>query len=129
VKHYTKDNFASSQSFGFYLNCARNALSLDMESALEELDISPQQLSLLLSLKRGVAATPFELSKLLQIDTGAMTRILQAGNQRAAGAQPQSGRSPRRQFDAHAERPGCSGTRFHYRAAGAQYPSGRIHRR
>jgi DNA-binding MarR family transcriptional regulator len=47
-----------------------------MDAALKDLDISSQQMGILLALTRGAAATPFELSKLLGIDTGLMTRTL-----------------------------------------------------
>jgi DNA-binding MarR family transcriptional regulator len=47
-----------------------------MDAALKDLDITGQQMGILLSLTRGVATTPFELSKLLGIDTGLMTRML-----------------------------------------------------
>ena len=76
MDHYTKDNFQLTQSVGFFLNRARNTLLNEMDAALKELDITGQQMGILLSLTRGVAATPFELSKLLGIDTGLMTRML-----------------------------------------------------
>ena len=76
MKHYSKDKFNLEQSIGFLLNKARNLMVMEMDLALKELEISSQQMGILLSLTRGVAATPFELSKLLGIDTGLMTRML-----------------------------------------------------
>jgi DNA-binding MarR family transcriptional regulator len=76
VNHYTKDNFQLTQSIGFHLNKARNSLLLEMDSALRPLDINGQQMGILLSLNRGMATTPFEISKLLGIDSGLMTRML-----------------------------------------------------
>jgi DNA-binding MarR family transcriptional regulator len=76
MKHYTKDNFRMTQSVGFALNKARNILIMQMDTALKELDISSQQMGILLSMKGTLATTPFELSKLLGIDTGLMTRML-----------------------------------------------------
>ncbi|NPT44995.1 MarR family transcriptional regulator [Paraburkholderia sp. 1N] len=74
--HYTKENFMLTQSVGFMLTKARNMITADMDAALKDLDISSQQMGILLSLTRGIATTPFELSKLLGIDTGLMTRML-----------------------------------------------------
>jgi DNA-binding MarR family transcriptional regulator len=76
VDHYTKDNFQLTQSIGFYLNRARNSVVMEMDAALKELDISSQQMGILLGLTHGWATTPYELSKLLGIDTGLMTRML-----------------------------------------------------
>jgi DNA-binding MarR family transcriptional regulator len=76
MKHYTSDNFKLTQSIGFSLNKARNLLLMEMDNALKGLDITGQQMGILLSLMRGIASTPFELSKLLGIDTGLMTRML-----------------------------------------------------
>ncbi|MDF3836545.1 MarR family transcriptional regulator [Cupriavidus basilensis] len=76
MKHYTKENFHLTQSVGFFLNKARNLVLMEMDAALEELDITSQQMGIILSLARGAANTPFELSKLLVIDTGLMTRML-----------------------------------------------------
>jgi DNA-binding MarR family transcriptional regulator len=76
MEHYTPESFAQEQSIGFFLNRARNSMVMEMDAALKTLGISAQQLGLLVSIKRGVASTPFELSKLLSIDTGAMTRLL-----------------------------------------------------
>jgi DNA-binding MarR family transcriptional regulator len=76
MKHYTKDSFRLTQSVGFSLNKARNILIMELDAALKELEISSQQMGILLSVTRGLATTPFELSKLLGIDTGLMTRML-----------------------------------------------------
>ncbi|SAL84205.1 MarR family transcriptional regulator [Caballeronia choica] len=76
MKHYTRDNFKLTHSVGFLLNKARNLMLMEMDLALKDLDITGQQMGILLSLMRGNATTPFELSKLLGIDTGLMTRML-----------------------------------------------------
>ncbi len=76
MKHYTRDNFQLTQSVGFHLNRARNSLLMEMDAALRPLDITGQQMGILLSLTRGVASTPLEISKVLGIDTGLMTRML-----------------------------------------------------
>jgi len=76
MDHYTTKNFTLTTSVGFALTKARNLLAAEMDAALKELDITSQQMGILLSMSRGKAATPFELSKLLGIDTGLMTRML-----------------------------------------------------
>ncbi|MGF6776711.1 MarR family winged helix-turn-helix transcriptional regulator [Paraburkholderia sp. GAS334] len=76
MEHYSKDGFMLTHSIGFAINKARNILVSEMDAALKDLDITSQQMGILLSLKRGIATTPFELSKLLGIDTGLMTRML-----------------------------------------------------
>jgi DNA-binding MarR family transcriptional regulator len=76
MNHYTPANFSMTQSIGFALTKARNLVATEIDAALKDLDISSQQMGIVLSLQRGSAATPFELSKLLGIDTGLMTRML-----------------------------------------------------
>lgn len=75
MSHYSKEDFQLTQSVGFLLNRARNTLLMEMDAALKDLDITGQQAAVLLSIPRG-AATPHELSKLLGIDTGLMTRMV-----------------------------------------------------
>ncbi|MEX3925446.1 MarR family winged helix-turn-helix transcriptional regulator [Paraburkholderia sp. BR10936] len=76
MDHYTTRNFMLTESVGFRIVKARNLIVAEMDSALKDLEITGQQMGILLSLKQGVATTPFELSKLLGIDTGLMTRML-----------------------------------------------------
>ncbi len=76
MKHYTKENFKMTESVGFAINKARNLILMEMDAALKDLDITGQQMGILLALDHGSATTPFELSRLLGIDTGLMTRML-----------------------------------------------------
>ncbi|MFC5428610.1 MarR family winged helix-turn-helix transcriptional regulator [Paraburkholderia denitrificans] len=76
MDHYTTKNFMLTQSIGFLLTRSRNLIVAEMDTGLKELDITSQQMGILLSIQQGVATTPFELSKLLEIDTGLMTRML-----------------------------------------------------
>jgi DNA-binding MarR family transcriptional regulator len=76
MNHYSKQNFRLTESIGFLIAKARNILTVEMDAVLKDLDISSQQMGILMSLKLGLAATPFELSKALGIDTGLMTRML-----------------------------------------------------
>jgi DNA-binding MarR family transcriptional regulator len=76
MKHYTAKNFNPTTSVGFSLTRARNVVIAEMDAALRDLDISSQQMGIILSLSRDRISTPFELSKQLEIDTGLMTRML-----------------------------------------------------
>lgn len=76
MDHYTTRNFMLTESVGFRIVKARNLVVAEMDAALKDLDITGQQMGILLSMKQGVATTPFELSKLLGIDTGLMTWML-----------------------------------------------------
>jgi DNA-binding MarR family transcriptional regulator len=76
MDHYTRKNFVHTQSIGFLLARARNLLASDIDAALKDLDISSQQMGIIVSLSNGTASTPFELSRQLGIDTGLMTRML-----------------------------------------------------
>jgi DNA-binding MarR family transcriptional regulator len=76
VRHYTKDNFRLTESVGYQLVKARNVIVTEMDAALKDLDISSQQMGIMLMLRQKLASTPFELSKMLGIDTGLMTRML-----------------------------------------------------
>jgi DNA-binding MarR family transcriptional regulator len=76
MDHYTPENFIPTESVGFLINKARNLLVAELDAALKPLDITTQQMGILLSMRGRVTQTPFELSKLLGIDTGLMTRML-----------------------------------------------------
>jgi DNA-binding MarR family transcriptional regulator len=76
MNHYTSKNFALTKSVGFRLNKARNLVMTEIDAAFKELDITDQQMGIVFSMKSGLATTPLELSKLLSIDTGLMTRLL-----------------------------------------------------
>ncbi|WP_207005564.1 MarR family winged helix-turn-helix transcriptional regulator [Trinickia mobilis] len=76
MEHYTTESFSLTQSVGFMLTKARNLIVAEMDAALKELDITCPQMGILLAMRRGWASTPFELSKVLSVDTGLMTRML-----------------------------------------------------
>src|SRR5580698_4700082 len=76
MKHYTRETFLSQESIGLSLNKARNVLLMKMDAALKEEGVTSQQMGIVLTMSRGAASTPFELAKLLGIDTGLMTRML-----------------------------------------------------
>jgi DNA-binding MarR family transcriptional regulator len=76
MKHYTAESFSLTQSVGFLLTKARNLITSEMDTALKDLDITGPQMGIILAMQRGLASTPFELSKMLSVDTGLMTRML-----------------------------------------------------
>jgi DNA-binding MarR family transcriptional regulator len=76
MTHYSPDTFSMTQSVGFSITKARNLLVTEIDAALKDLGITTQQMGILMSMRGGVGSTPFELSKLLGIDTGLMTRML-----------------------------------------------------
>ena len=76
MKHYTADNYDPTTSVGFSLTRARNLLLTELDASLRDLEINHQQMGIILALSRQLASTPFELSKLLDIDSGLMTRML-----------------------------------------------------
>lgn len=76
MKHYAPKSFSQTPRVGFLLTKARNLITAEMDTALKDLDITGRQMGILLAMQRGLAATPFELSKMLSVDTGLMTRML-----------------------------------------------------
>ncbi len=76
MNHYTKENFDPSTSVGLSIHQARNVMQVEMDTALADIDITMQQMGIILALARDLASTPFELSKMLVIDSGLMTRML-----------------------------------------------------
>ncbi|CAN0617508.1 Transcriptional regulator, MarR family [Burkholderia multivorans] len=73
---YDPGNIELETSLGYYLSKARQALVERMDHALGPLDLTAQQISVILLLARGYARTPFELSRKLSYDSGSMTRML-----------------------------------------------------
>jgi len=76
MEHYTPESYTLTQSVGFLLTKARNLITAEMDTALKHLDITGPQMGVLFAMQRGQASTPFELSKMLSVDTGLMTRML-----------------------------------------------------
>ena len=74
VKYYTRENFQLTQSVGFHLNRARNSLLMEMDAALRPLDITAQQMGILLMLVRGMASTPLEPDAACEDSPGDATR-------------------------------------------------------
>ncbi|TFW21445.1 MarR family winged helix-turn-helix transcriptional regulator [Duganella callida] len=76
MKYYNAENYDPASSIGLSLSRARNLLAREMDAAIRDLDINHQHLGIIMALGRKMADTPLELSRMLEIDTGLMTRML-----------------------------------------------------
>lgn len=63
-------------SLGYYLAKARNVLIMRTDEALKPLDLTSQQIGVVMLLASGRARTPLELSREMSYDSGSMTRML-----------------------------------------------------
>lgn len=76
MNHYTSQMLATNHGIVFMLTKARNLVPADMDAAFKPLEITSQQMGVILWLSRGLATTAYEMSKHLSIDSGLMTRML-----------------------------------------------------
>jgi DNA-binding MarR family transcriptional regulator len=73
---YNNENFSPSENIGFLLKFCGTQLSLSVDRALAEFDMTHAQLGIFLRLLNGTANTATDLARVLMTDTGAMTRML-----------------------------------------------------
>jgi DNA-binding MarR family transcriptional regulator len=73
---YDPDEIQLETSLGYYLTKARHVLMERMDRALAPLDLTSQQIGVILLLAKGCARTPQALSRALSYDSGSMTRML-----------------------------------------------------
>jgi DNA-binding MarR family transcriptional regulator len=73
---YDPSTIQLETSLGYYLAKARNVLVARTDQALRPLDLTSQQIGVILMLADGRAHTPFELSREMSYDSGSMTRML-----------------------------------------------------
>jgi len=73
---YREDSFLPIQRVALALGQARNRLTAELDSALAGTGVSGSHIGALLLLSLGVARTSVEVSKLLGIDPGFMTRVV-----------------------------------------------------
>jgi DNA-binding MarR family transcriptional regulator len=73
---YDPSTIQLDTSLGYFLTKARNVLVARTDLALKPLDLTAQQIGVLLSLASGRARTPLELSREMSYDSGSMTRML-----------------------------------------------------
>ncbi|HLX02493.1 MAG TPA: MarR family transcriptional regulator [Trinickia sp.] len=76
MDYYSEDSFLPFENIGFALGKARNLLQSEMDVALVGTGITSSHVGALLLLARGVARTPVGLSKLLAVDAGFVTRVV-----------------------------------------------------
>lgn len=73
---YTLKNYTPNESIGFLLKRTGGQLTLTVDRALAEFDMTHAQLGIFLKLLHGCANTAADLARDLMCDTGAMTRML-----------------------------------------------------
>ncbi len=73
---YRQENFSPSDNIGYLLKRCGTQLSLSVDRALAEFDMTHAQLGIFLRLLNGSANTASDLARELMTDTGAMTRML-----------------------------------------------------
>ncbi len=73
---YTVENYTSEESVGFLLKRVGSQLTMMIDRALAEYDMTHAQLGIFIKLLHGNANTAADLARELMSDTGAMTRSL-----------------------------------------------------
>jgi DNA-binding MarR family transcriptional regulator len=73
---YDPSTIQLETSLGYFLAKARNVLVARTDHALKPLDLTAQQIGVILALASGRARTPLELSREMSYDSGSMTRML-----------------------------------------------------
>lgn len=76
MDHYTSQMLATTHGIVFMLTKARNLVPADMDEAFKPLDITSQQMGVMLWLNRGLGTTALDMSRHLGIDSGLMSRML-----------------------------------------------------
>jgi DNA-binding MarR family transcriptional regulator len=76
MDYYSEDSFVPFHNIAFSLSKARNLLQSEMDVALAGTGITSSHVGALLLLARGVAHSPVGLAKLLAVDAGFVTRVL-----------------------------------------------------
>jgi DNA-binding MarR family transcriptional regulator len=105
MSYYTQDNFDQIDSVGFSLNKARNVIMLDVDAALKDLNVKARHIGILMSLFRGTAKTPGDISRHLGLDSGLMTRLLDSLEKQGLLARSRDGKD-RRTVNLHLTEPG-----------------------
>jgi DNA-binding MarR family transcriptional regulator len=71
-----EDSFLQVQNVGFALNKARNLVRAELDAALAGTGVSTAQAGPLLLLSQGLAGTSADLARLLGVDPGFITRVV-----------------------------------------------------
>ncbi len=73
---YTPDNFVPDESIGYLMRLVLNSMQAQIELAMEPHDLTAMQWQPLFILANGTARTSAELARRMQVDTGAVTRMV-----------------------------------------------------
>jgi DNA-binding MarR family transcriptional regulator len=73
---YSVENFDYKRAVGRLLTRVRHLLLERVSERLEALDLTAAQWGVVVTLAEGTASTPAELSRMLDYDPGAMTRLI-----------------------------------------------------
>lgn len=73
---YRGDDYRIDESIGYLVKQLRSAMERAIEAEFTQLDLTGAQWGPLLALDHGLAQTAAELARLANVDTGAMTRML-----------------------------------------------------
>ena len=76
MSHYREDSFLPVQRIVYALSKARNLLTAEMDVALAGTGVSGSQIGALLLLSVGIARSSVGLSRLLGINSGFVTRVV-----------------------------------------------------
>lgn len=73
---YTPENFVPGESIGYLMRLVLNSMQAQIEQAMEPHDLTAMQWQPLFILANGTARTSAELARRMQVDTGAVTRMV-----------------------------------------------------
>ncbi|MFM0200137.1 MarR family transcriptional regulator [Paraburkholderia fungorum] len=76
MSHYCEDNFLPVQRIGFALRKAHNLFITEMDVALADIGVSSSHAGALLLLSLGIARSSVGLSRLLGVNAGFVTRVV-----------------------------------------------------
>jgi len=73
---FTPESFDSEQSIGYLMRLALNSMKAQIDEAMEPHDLTAMQWQPLYIIAMGLATTSAELARRMQVDTGAVTRMV-----------------------------------------------------
>lgn len=76
MSHYREDNFLPPQNIVFALSKARNLVTAEMDVALAGTGVTSSHIGALLLLSRGIVHSTVGLSRLLGVDAGFVSRVV-----------------------------------------------------
>ena len=73
---YTPEKFDSEQSVGYLMRLVINSMKAQIDQAMEPYDLTAMQWQPLYIIANGLATTSADLARRMQVDTGAVTRMV-----------------------------------------------------